>query len=288
MAVEASFIVPTYRRAEILELSVPLFLAQDRPEGSFEIIVVSDGPDPATDETMARLAAPGVHYAALPAQAGPAAARNRAISMASGAFLVFVDDDSLVRSDFLSAHLACHAGTEMAMVSGPILDVTEPPDMRDPPPPGVFDYHRNPLPTGNGSVLRRHVEAAGGFDEAFKIYGWEDPELYTRLLKRGLKRRFTRSAPIYHLKPHAAERSLAYQLRREIDRARNGIYFYGKHPDFEVGLQTKQHPMFHAARSSSTPTPGQDDAVAILLALASPEEVEVLGITAVAGNVPLA
>lgn len=33
--------------------------------------------------------------------------------------------------------------------------------------------------------------------------------------------------------------------------------------------------------------PGQDDAVAILLALASPEDVEVLGITAVAGNVPL-
>lgn len=33
--------------------------------------------------------------------------------------------------------------------------------------------------------------------------------------------------------------------------------------------------------------PGQDDAVAILLALASPEEVTVLGVTAVAGNVPL-
>ncbi|MFV1876323.1 nucleoside hydrolase [Nioella sp.] len=33
--------------------------------------------------------------------------------------------------------------------------------------------------------------------------------------------------------------------------------------------------------------PGQDDAVAILLALASPEEIELLGITAVAGNVPL-
>ena len=33
--------------------------------------------------------------------------------------------------------------------------------------------------------------------------------------------------------------------------------------------------------------PGQDDAVAILLALASPEEIEVLGITVVAGNVPL-
>jgi len=33
--------------------------------------------------------------------------------------------------------------------------------------------------------------------------------------------------------------------------------------------------------------PGQDDAVAILLALASPEDVDVLGVVAVAGNVPL-
>ncbi|HEY7819808.1 MAG TPA: nucleoside hydrolase, partial [Vicinamibacteria bacterium] len=34
--------------------------------------------------------------------------------------------------------------------------------------------------------------------------------------------------------------------------------------------------------------PGQDDAVAILLALASTEEIDLLGITTVAGNVPLA
>lgn len=33
--------------------------------------------------------------------------------------------------------------------------------------------------------------------------------------------------------------------------------------------------------------PGQDDAVAILLALASPDEIDLLGLTAVAGNVPL-
>lgn len=34
--------------------------------------------------------------------------------------------------------------------------------------------------------------------------------------------------------------------------------------------------------------PGQDDAAAIMLALGSPDEIDVLGITAVAGNVPLA
>jgi purine nucleosidase len=34
--------------------------------------------------------------------------------------------------------------------------------------------------------------------------------------------------------------------------------------------------------------PGQDDALALLLALGSPDELEVLAVTAVAGNVPLA
>lgn len=46
--------------------------------------------------------------------------------------------------------------------------------------------------------------------------------------------------------------------------------------------------MSHAPRKIIIDTdPGQDDAVAILLALASPDELDVLGITAVAGNVPL-
>ncbi|MBT5757801.1 MAG: nucleoside hydrolase, partial [Acidimicrobiaceae bacterium] len=33
--------------------------------------------------------------------------------------------------------------------------------------------------------------------------------------------------------------------------------------------------------------PGQDDAIAILTALGSPEELDVIGITTVGGNVPL-
>jgi purine nucleosidase len=46
--------------------------------------------------------------------------------------------------------------------------------------------------------------------------------------------------------------------------------------------------MPHAARKIIIDTdPGQDDAFAILLALGSPEDIDVLGIVAVAGNVPL-
>ncbi len=45
--------------------------------------------------------------------------------------------------------------------------------------------------------------------------------------------------------------------------------------------------MTHPRKIIIDTDPGQDDAVAILLALASPDEIEVLGLTAVAGNVPL-
>ena len=34
--------------------------------------------------------------------------------------------------------------------------------------------------------------------------------------------------------------------------------------------------------------PGQDDAINLLLAMSSPDELDIVGITAVAGNVPLA
>lgn len=45
--------------------------------------------------------------------------------------------------------------------------------------------------------------------------------------------------------------------------------------------------MTHPRRIIIDTDPGQDDAVAILLALASRDEIDVLGVTAVAGNVPL-
>lgn len=246
MSVEASFIVPTWNRAEVLDVSVPLFLGQDLPGESFEVVVVSDGPDARADRVMEGLAAPNLHYAALPGNSGPAAARNRAISMASGRILVFVDDDSLVKADFMRQHLRHHRGRDDMLVTGPIIDVTEVPDMAAPPAVRLFDRHLNPFPTGNASVAKAQVEAAGGFDEGFRTYGWEDPELYWRLRDRGLTRRFERAAPIYHFKPQATDRSLSTQLKRELARGRNGAVYYAKHRNLSVGMQTKQLPAFHA------------------------------------------
>lgn len=244
---EASVILPTHGRAEVLALSVPLFLAQDMPADRYEVIVVADGPDPEVEAVISSLAAPNLRFTALAENRGPGAARNRAIAMARGRILVFVDDDSLVARDFLSRHLRHHAGRNDRIVTGPILDVSEPPDMTAPPPAPFWARHLNPFPGGNASVARARVVAAGGFDEAFRHYGWEDPELYARLRKAGpLSRRFERRAPIYHFKPPRIVRDFGWRVRRERMRGFNGAMFYARHPGLEVGLQTKQLAVFHA------------------------------------------
>jgi len=56
----------------------------------------------------------------------------------------------------------------------------------------------------------------------------------------------------------------------------------------DIPLRCDHGPAMNARKIIIDTDPGQDDAVAILLALASPEEVDLLGITCVAGNVPLA
>lgn len=52
-------------------------------------------------------------------------------------------------------------------------------------------------------------------------------------------------------------------------------------------MPQREKPRMSAEKTIIDTDPGQDDAVAILLALASPEDMQVLGITCVAGNVPL-
>lgn len=244
MATKASFIVPTRDRAEILKISLPLMLSQSAAD-PFEIVVVSDGSRDDTAGVVRTFDCARIHFAELEAPSGAAAARNRAIDMARGEFLVFVDDDSLIKADFLEEHLRHHSADRgHTIVTGPIIDVEQVPDFQNPPGAGLFSRHWNAFPTGNASVRKELVTEAGGFDETFQTYGWEDPEMYVRLAKTGVRRVFSHAAPIYHYKPGAATAPLAERLTLERMRGANGALFYAKHPTFAVGFQTKQLELF--------------------------------------------
>jgi glycosyltransferase involved in cell wall biosynthesis len=100
-----SVIIPTFNRAGQVREAVDSVLAQGVQE--IEVVVVDDG---STDGTRAVLAGrdPRLVYAHQPNR-GPAAARNRGIAMARGAFISFLDSDDLWLPGKLGAELGVFA-----------------------------------------------------------------------------------------------------------------------------------------------------------------------------------
>ncbi len=98
-----SIIIPTYRRPVAVRAAVESALLQTWP--SIEIVVVSDGPDPVTRAVIAELGS-RVRYRELPANEGPAAARNAGVAASQGEWLCFLDDDDLMLPNKVEVQLA--------------------------------------------------------------------------------------------------------------------------------------------------------------------------------------
>ena len=242
---DATVIIPTRDRAELLELTLARLVRQSHDVHRWELIVVDDGS--AADDS-ARV----VESVALPhvrclrqERRGASAARNAAIAVARGRVLVFLDDDAFVGPHFLVRHLALHRDDTPALVAGGIVQVRAIPDEID-EAPGLRGYHRHPMPGGNASAPAAAVRAVGGYDPWFFTYGWQDQELAQRLIAHGLRRRFAWGAPIHHYKPPGYDVDLRSQFARERERGRMGARFYHKHPRIAVGVTTKAWPPVRA------------------------------------------
>jgi glycosyltransferase involved in cell wall biosynthesis len=84
-------VIPTYRRADLVVRAIASALRQTYEP--LEIIVVSDGPDAATEEAVERLADPRVRLIVLSEKGGGCAARNAGIAAAAGKWMALLDDD---------------------------------------------------------------------------------------------------------------------------------------------------------------------------------------------------
>jgi len=84
-----SVVIPTYQRPRLLEEAVLSVLRQT--VSNFECVVVDDG-SPVPAEVPSD---PRVCVVRLPANAGPAAARNAGVAHSRGRYLAFLDDDDL-------------------------------------------------------------------------------------------------------------------------------------------------------------------------------------------------
>lgn len=208
-----SVVIPTFNRKESLRRTLSALERQEGPP--FEVLVVSDGCNDGTDEMVRELSDRVPHPLRLltQANAGPARARNRGIQEARGEIILFLDDDVEPASDFLAIHAAHHDRDPQLAVIGPMLPD---PQLEWREPSWIAwehlalqkEYTRletgfwpaaspNHFYTGNASVSRSHLLAAGGFDESFKRQ--EDVELAFRLMRqRGVRFKFEPKAVGIH------------------------------------------------------------------------------------------
>jgi glycosyltransferase involved in cell wall biosynthesis len=176
-------LMPCFNHGEFIGEAVESVLAQTFHD--FEILVVDDGStDPATRETIARLAAPGITVLTTPNRGLPAA-RNCAAGHASGEYLCALDaDDRLATTWFEKGVRVLDAQPDVAFVSHWLETFG---DER-----WTWTPERCDLPTllarnaVNGAALVRKeaFDAAGGYDESMRE-GCEDWDLWLRLVESG-------------------------------------------------------------------------------------------------------
>lgn len=233
-----SVVIATKDRAAYLERALESFGKQIGAP-SFEVVVVDNG---STDTTRALTERARTEQSypvtyVYEAQPNRGAARNRGIATAQGHLVLFCDDDIYAPPGFLAAHDAAHTLSNF-VVSGPIINV---PGYAVRPRPTFANYSRAFFCTCNVSVPKVAVDALGGFDEEFHLYGWEDTELGVRLREHGMRAKFAWDAYIWHIKP-PRDVTLESELRKAVEKARMAVRFLRKNDSARVKSATGAHP----------------------------------------------
>jgi len=195
-----SIITPMYNAADVVVDAIRS--AQRQTLGEFELIALDDGSTDETAELVRALAAddPRIRLERQE-NAGANATRNRAMSMARGRYITFLDSDDLKLPTYLEdVHRAFEANPSagLAYTDAYVMDHDTRRVYRrtfiaaqgayDPPPLEPAEFLERLLETCfipfSATTLRRSVvEEVGAFDP--RLAGTDDYELWLRIVARG-------------------------------------------------------------------------------------------------------
>lgn len=243
-----SVIVPTYRRPDVLHRTVSALLTLDYPAEHYEVIVVDDGSGDATEDVVSALRStspPKLMYVQQD-NTGVATARNHGARLATGEFVIFVDDDIVVEPSHIQDHLATHDQSD-ALVNGHWEFPDELTQNLEATPFGRFrlgverwvkaGISRRPVdehceaPSAvtacNLSLRRDLFWTLGGFDEDFPFAGYEDQELSFRAVQAGCLLLYDRRIGLVHNDQRLTLHQFCERQRRG---ACTAVYLAKRHP----------------------------------------------------------
>ena len=238
---DASVVIATYNRKDLLAACLRCLDAQTHPQGQFEVIVVDDGSTDGSVEMVQKWPARYTLRCIAAGHQGPGPARNLGVAEATGDIVIFLDSDAFASPRFVAEHVKSHreAG-QTVFVDGPAIYVDGREAVENPPcqswivrAQALLDFFGVPFVSVNVSCPRSDFLRVGGFDPRFgKAYGWEDTELGVRLRQAGLGNVRNRSAYVLHHRDGTP--TLESEMKKRRECGSNAALFYEKYPLPEV------------------------------------------------------
>jgi glycosyltransferase involved in cell wall biosynthesis len=250
--IEISVVIPTYKRAALLQKCLQALAKQTLAKPQYEIIVVSDGPDTESEQVVKELLSESsahLQFLSLTHKKGPAAARNLGWQTASGNLIAFTDDDCLPDSNWLQAILSAYNNQSNTAFTGKVIVPVS-------KKPTDFELNTKGLETGefvtaNCVLTKAALQLISGFDEAFTQAWREDSDIHFKLLRQGI--------PIIKLQ----EAIVVHPVRK----APWGVSLKEQKKTMFNALLYKKHPALYRQRIRSKPALSNYVTVLFLLVL---------------------
>jgi GT2 family glycosyltransferase len=244
-----SVVVPTHQRRASLERVLRSLGGQSLPPDEYEVIVAIDGSTDGTRELVDAMRTPFALRSIWKPRGGRASACNAGWRIATGALVVFLDDDMEATHEFLAAHLDVHApdpslggvGAVPIATDGSANPVTRyvadrfNAHLRNLAAPG-YVFGLRDFYSGNFSVAREILERIGGFDESFVVYGNEDLDLSLRLRAAGVRLVFSSAA----VARQHYEKDFPALASDNLEKGRSAAQLARKHPASFADLKLSQ------------------------------------------------
>ena len=224
---KVSIIIPAYNAEATLAECLEACLAQTYPDR--EVIVVDDGSSDATAEIAQGYE--GVTYVQQE-NAGPAAARNHGVRIATGDIVALTDSDCIAEPNWIEQLITGFDAEEVVAVGGtygianpesPLARVIHAEiQLRHEQFGETVDF----LGSFNVAYKRDMFMEIGGFDENFRTASGEDNDLAYRLQDAGGIMRFVPTAIMNHYHPT----KLYLYLKTQMNHGFWRMKLYAKHP----------------------------------------------------------
>lgn len=205
--VDISVIVPTYNRKEKLRQCLESLFNQDYSQEIFEIIVIDDGSTDGTRDMLKGLSSrqPNLRYL-FQSHKGPAAARNLGIKHAKANIVGFIDNDCILKNDWIRKMIDAHKLNNGVVAIGGLTKVNQhnikavvSQFLSD----GAIKTNINGKseiifsPTCNVSLKKIYLNGER-FSELFPLPAGEDLEFFWRLFKKGNRFIYMQNMEIFH------------------------------------------------------------------------------------------